>query len=30
MGIANDLEGRVAAFRKAMQELGWTEGRNAG
>ena len=30
MGIANDSEGqaRVAAFRKAMQELGWTEGRN--
>ena len=30
MGIANDLEGqaRVAAFRMAMQKLGWTEGRN--
>jgi putative tryptophan/tyrosine transport system substrate-binding protein len=30
MGIANDLEGqaRVAAFRMAMQKLGWTEGHN--
>jgi ABC-type uncharacterized transport system substrate-binding protein len=28
MGIANDLEGqaRVAALRRAMKELGWTEG----
>jgi putative ABC transport system substrate-binding protein len=30
MGIADDAEGlsRVAAFRSALQALGWTEGRN--
>jgi putative ABC transport system substrate-binding protein len=30
MGIANDAEGqgRVAAFRQGLQDLGWTDGRN--
>jgi putative ABC transport system substrate-binding protein len=32
MGIANNQEGqrRIAAFRQALQELGWTEGREVG
>ena len=30
MGVTNDAEGqgRIAAFKQALQELGWTEGRN--
>jgi len=30
MGLAKDVEGqaRVAAFRRALQQLGWIEGRN--
>ena len=32
MGIANDQEGqrRIAAFRRGLQELGWTESRDVG
>ena len=30
MGVENDAEGqtRLAAFRKGMHDLGWSEGRN--